>query len=151
MKRHAEIARLKDIRKIYAAQQASAELEVERLNVRIDGLRDRLDAAHDHLAGLEQGWQKAVGDESLQLAVQALWSAEILRTHATIEKTDQAMADSHAQRAASCAAARIMSARADAADTLIVRARRQVARQQEETALEDHFVRTRSVREVACA
>lgn len=150
MKRHAEIATLRDIRRICAAQRASAELEVERLNARLDSLERRRDAEQAQVRALEDGWQRAVTGGALQLTASAIWSAEILRMQAVIAETGQAIRDSRTARQAACEAAQVVSARDEAAGVLIGRARRRVLRHREEAALEDHAVRTRSGWRAAC-
>ncbi len=141
MKRDSRIDGLKDIGRICAAQRQRAELEVERMNVRLDQLSRQRDQESRNLKALEEGWVSAVRGGSLQLTASMAWATEILRTQAALAGTDGLIEEHRAMRQGLCANLRTLSARADAVDELTVCAIRQDARRRNEAAMESHMRR----------
>lgn len=150
MKRDPKIKQLKDVGSICAAQRQRAEMEVERLNARLDRLRLRRDQEGRNLEAQEQGWKSAVTGGSLQLTASAVWASEILRTEAAITNTERDMGEVRAMRRGLCDVLQGLSARADAVDGLTARAVRLDARRRDEAAMEDHRGRTVSGWGAAC-
>jgi len=144
MKYRAEIDRLKDIRKIYGAWHERAELDVERSNAQLDRLDRQRDLEIERLAALEDGWQKAVTGKQVQLTASAFWSAEILRSRATLADIETETRSCQAARQALCETLRSLSARDDAVGALTDRVLRSAARRREEVALENHAGRKAS-------
>ena len=150
MKRDPKIRVLKEIGRICDAQRQRAEMEVERLNARLDRLKLRREQEGRNLASQEEGWKTAVTGGSLQLTASAVWAAEILRTEATIANTENDMAETRAMRRGLGEVLHTLSARADAIEDLTVQTVRCDARRRDEAAMEDHRSRTVSGWGAAC-
>jgi hypothetical protein len=144
MKRDSRIRVLKDIGRICDAQRQRAELEVERVNARLDQLARQREQEVRNLNAQEEGWAAAVRGGSLQLTASAVWATEILRTQAAIAGTDFAINEGKAIRQGLSANLRTLSARAEAIGDMTVRAIRQDAKRRDEAAMETHTSRTLS-------
>ncbi len=150
MKRDARIRVLQDIGQICDAQRQRAEMEVERMNARLDRLRLRREQEGRDLQVQEDGWRRVVTGGSLQLTASAAWAAEILRTRAAIVNTEKDMGEVRAMRRGLCDVLQTLSARADAVSALTARAVRMDARRRDEAAMDDHMSRTAAGRRSAC-
>jgi hypothetical protein len=144
MKRDPRIRVLKDIAQICDAQRQRAELEVERMNARIDQLGRQREQEVRNLSAQEESWTVAVRGGSLQLTASAVWATEILRTQAAIDGVDFAIDEGKAMRRGLCANLGALSARADAVDEMTLRAIRQDAKRRDEAVMDVHMSRTLS-------
>lgn len=144
MKRDARIGKLKAIGQICDAQRQRAELEVERMNARLERLGRQREQDGRNLRAQEDGWKRVVTGGSLQLTASAAWATEILRTQSAIANTEKDMGEVRAMRQGLCTVLQTLSARADAVDELTARAVRLDARRRDEAAMDIQMGRTTS-------
>lgn len=141
MNRRAEIDMLKDIRKICDARRVRAELDIERLNSRLEGLDRRRTAEAERLTIQEKSWEKSIRGGAIQLTASAAWAAEILRTRAGIADIETDILNSQAERHPLYQAFQSISARSDAVGALIEQGIRRAARHREEAIMENYVGR----------
>lgn len=142
MKRDSRIGVLKDIGQICDAQRQRAELDVERMNTRLDHLRRQREREDRDLKTQEEAWAAVVRGGSLQLMASAAWATEVLRTQAEIAGTEKAIGEGRTMRQGLCATLHALSARADSVEEMTVLALRRDLRRRDEAVMNAQIHRT---------
>lgn len=137
MRREREAAKLAEVAAIRRLQKLRAEADAEKAAAQRRAKDSVLEERRQERTQSEEGWTAAVSANSLPVENLGMWSAQLLKDEDRVRRAthDLTTAEREAKRRAQ--ACHVATMRADAAEDLTQRARKQEKRQRDEIALQD--------------